>query len=114
MNVSRLLKVMMIMMLTILYDIDHLFGVPGCGHCVEAKPAFSKLATALKEEKSTVKAVAVEAADNPKVADFAGIQTLPTFKLFANGKLVADYDGGRTLEEMHQFCKSHAKVKDEL
>ncbi|XP_073954796.1 protein disulfide-isomerase A5 isoform X2 [Choristoneura fumiferana] len=87
-----------------------MFYAVWCGHCVEAKPAFSKLATALKDEKSPVKAVAVEAADNPKVADLAGIQTLPTFKLFANGKLVADYDGGRTMEEMHQFCKSHAKA----
>ncbi|XP_030031135.2 protein disulfide-isomerase A5 isoform X1 [Manduca sexta] len=91
-----------------------MFYASWCGHCVSAKPAFSKLATSLKSEKSPVKAIAVDAAENPKVADFAGIQTLPTFKLFAAGKHVADYEGDRSMEDMLNFCRSHAKVKDEL
>lgn len=91
-----------------------MFYASWCGHCISAKPAFSKLATALKEEKSPVKAIAVDAAENAKVADIAGIQTLPTFKIFKSGKLLADYDGDRSTEDMHTFCKSHLKVKDEL
>ncbi|XP_063394414.1 protein disulfide-isomerase A5 [Cydia fagiglandana] len=91
-----------------------MFHAIWCDHCVAAKPAFSKLATALKTENSPVTAVAVEADKNPKAVDLAGIQTLPTFKIFANGKLVADYEGDRSLEDMLKFCKSHTKVNDEL
>lgn len=61
-----------------------------------------------------VKVIAVDAAENPKVADLAGIETLPTFKIFASGKQLADYGGDRSTEDMISFCKSHAKVKDEL
>ncbi|CAH2209172.1 jg23515, partial [Pararge aegeria aegeria] len=86
----------------------------GCGHCSTVKPAYSRLATALKNENSPIKAIAVEAADNQKVADFAGVETLPTFKIYANGKLLATYEGDRSMEDMQSFCKSHLKVKDEL
>lgn len=61
-----------------------------------------------------MKAYAVDAAENPKVADLAGIQTLPTFKLYKGGQLVATYEGDRSAEDMQQFCDSHAKVKEEL
>ncbi|XP_059055223.1 protein disulfide-isomerase A5 [Achroia grisella] len=91
-----------------------MFYATWCGHCVTAKPAFSRLATALKTDKSPVKAVAVEAAENSKAADLAGIQTLPTFKMFAAGKHVADYDGDRSVEDMVNFCKQYEKMKDEL
>lgn len=78
------------------------------------KPAFSKICSTLKSDSSPVKAIAVDAAENPKVADLAGIQTLPTFKMFANGKILAEYAGDRSAEDMLTFCKSHAKVKVEL
>lgn len=99
-----------------IYSLKILFSIytTGCSHCIEAKPAFSRLATALKTENSAVKAIAVDAAENPKVADLAGIETLPTFKIFKAGKFVANYDGERTTENMHEFCNSHAKVKEEL
>ena len=61
-----------------------------------------------------MKAIAVEAAENAKVADFASIQTLPTFKIYSEGKQLADYNGDRSLEDMLSFCKSYAKVRDEL
>ncbi|XP_063837294.1 protein disulfide-isomerase A5 isoform X1 [Ostrinia nubilalis] len=91
-----------------------MFYASWCGHCVTAKPAFSRLATTFKNEKSPVKVIAVDASENPKVADLAGIETLPTFKIFADGKHVADYTGDRSTEDMIAFCKSHVKVKDEL
>lgn len=86
----------------------------GCGHCVAAKPMVSRLATTLKNENSLVKVIAVDAADNPKVADIAGIETLPTFKMYSAGKHLADYTGDRSLDDMIKFCKNYAQVKDEL
>ncbi|KAL0902335.1 hypothetical protein ABMA27_000231 [Loxostege sticticalis] len=91
-----------------------MFYASWCGHCVTAKPAFSRLATTVKNDNVPVKVIAVDAAENPKVADLAGIETLPTFKIFASGKQLADYGGDRSTEDMISFCKSHAKVKDEL
>lgn len=78
------------------------------------KPAYSRLATKLKGENSNIKIVAVEAGENSKVSDFAGIQTLPTFKIYKFGKFIADYEGDRSTEDMYKFCKSHSNVKDEL
>lgn len=78
------------------------------------KPAYSRLATKLKGENSNIKIVAVEAGENSKVSDFAGIQTLPTFKIYKFGKYLADYEGDRSTEDMYKFCKSHSNVKDEL
>ncbi|KAM3968446.1 protein disulfide-isomerase A5 [Aphomia sociella] len=91
-----------------------MFYATWCSHCITAKPAFSRLATTLKTENSPVKVIAVEAAENTKAADLAGIQTLPTFKIFAAGKIVAEYDGDRSMEDMLKFCKQYEKVKDEL
>ncbi|XP_013189435.2 protein disulfide-isomerase A5 [Amyelois transitella] len=91
-----------------------MFYATWCGHCVTAKPAFSKLASTLKTENAPVAAIAVEASENPKVADIAGVETLPTFKIFSKGKILADYTGDRSYEDMLTFCKQHAKVKDEL
>ncbi|XP_075990887.1 protein disulfide-isomerase A5 [Anticarsia gemmatalis] len=91
-----------------------MFYASWCGHCVTAKPAFSRLATTLKETNHGVQAIAIDAAENSKAADFAKIQTLPTFKIFANGAHLADYEGDRSMEDMLKFCQSHAKVKDEL
>ncbi|KAH9637335.1 hypothetical protein HF086_006979 [Spodoptera exigua] len=92
-----------------------MFYAPWCSHCTHAKPQVSLLAEKLHTENVNVKVYAVDASKNQKVADVAGIQTLPTFKLYTNGQLIADYDGGRTLDEMFEFCRSYAnKVKDEL
>ncbi|KAJ8737780.1 hypothetical protein PYW08_000375 [Mythimna loreyi] len=91
-----------------------MFYASWCGHCVEAKPEFSRTADRLVQKDSKVKLYAVDASENAKVADIAGIQTLPTFKLYVSGALVADYTGPRTADEMFEFCKSHDKVKDEL
>ncbi|XP_034839340.1 protein disulfide-isomerase A5 isoform X1 [Maniola hyperantus] len=91
-----------------------MFYATWCGHCSTVKPAYSRLATALKNKNSPIKVIAVEAADNPKVADFAGVQTLPTFKIYANGKHLADYEGDRSTDDMLNFCKTYFKVKDEL
>lgn len=88
------------------------FKTTGCGHCTQAKPAFSELAAALKN--SDINVYAVDAAENPKVADIAGIQSLPTYKIFANGKMLAEYTGDRSTADMLSFCKKYAKVKDEL
>lgn len=75
---------------------------------------FSRVATTLKEKNSPVQLVGVDAAENPKVADLAQIETLPTFKMFVGGKVVGVYDGDRSFDDLLKFCEGHSKVKDEL
>lgn len=74
------------------------------------------MATTLKTEKNyTARAIAVDAAENPKVADMASVELLPTFKIYAAGKQLALYEGDRSYDDMLAFCKQHEnKVKDEL
>lgn len=93
-----------------------IISIAVCGHCSTVKPAFSKLATTLKTEKNyTTRAIAIDAAENPKVADLASVELLPTFKIYAGGKQLALYEGDRSYDDMLAFCKSHEKkVKDEL
>ncbi|CAH0578023.1 unnamed protein product [Chrysodeixis includens] len=89
-----------------------MFFASWCGHCTQVKPAFSELAAALKG--GDINVYAVDAAENAKVADIAGIQSLPTFKIYANGKVLSEYTGDRSFQDMLNFCKKFAKVKDEL
>ncbi|XP_013179210.1 PREDICTED: protein disulfide-isomerase A5 isoform X1 [Papilio xuthus] len=91
-----------------------MFYATWCGHCSTVKPVYSRLATKMKSIGGPVLVAAVEASDNPKVADYAKIETLPTFKIYSNGNLLADYDGDRSAEDFERFCMSHAKRKDEL
>ncbi|XP_032527335.1 protein disulfide-isomerase A5 [Danaus plexippus] len=91
-----------------------MFYATWCGHCSTVKPAFSRLATSLKEGNGRAVAIAVDAAENPKVADLASIQTLPTFKIFKAGQYLATYEGDRSFEDMMNFVQSYIKMKDEL
>ncbi|XP_049886276.1 protein disulfide-isomerase A5 [Pectinophora gossypiella] len=90
-----------------------MFYASFCGHCTTVKPTFSRLATTMKEQK-IVQIIAIDAAENPKVADLAKIETLPTFKMYSSGKETALYEGDRSYDDMLNFCKTHQKVKDEL
>ncbi|CAK1554843.1 unnamed protein product [Leptosia nina] len=91
-----------------------MFHATWCSHCNEAKPSFSRLATQLKTENAPLKIVAIDVTNNPKVTDFAGIKTLPTFKMYANSAEVAAYEGDRSQDDMYKFCKKAIKVNDEL
>ncbi|XP_041987353.1 protein disulfide-isomerase A5 [Aricia agestis] len=90
-----------------------MFYATWCGHCAKVKPTFNDLATKLAGK--SVRALAVDASESEKIADRESIKGLPTFKMYASGKLLADYDGERTLEGMFTFCeKVHTQIKDEL
>ncbi|XP_038216409.1 protein disulfide-isomerase A5 [Zerene cesonia] len=91
-----------------------MFHAQWCGHCNEAKPAFSRLATQLKNENVSIKIVAIDVTDNLKATDFGQIKTLPTFKLYSEATLLAVYEGDRTLEDMHSFCRHSLQVNEEL
>lgn len=83
-----------------------MFYASWCGNCATIKPAFSKLATTLKSE-GIGKAIAIDAAINPRTADFAHVEIIPTFKLYKSGKEIAVYNGDRSFEDFLNFVKKN-------
>ncbi|GBP91772.1 Protein disulfide-isomerase A5 [Eumeta japonica] len=98
-------------------DLDNptfvMFYASWCDHCSKVKPALSQLAARIKSSGSLVRVVAIDIADNPKVADVADIQNLPTFKLYMSGRIVTDYKGDGSYGDMLNFIKKN-RLKDEL
>lgn len=78
------------------------------------KPDYIKAAEELKAEGFQGQLAMLDCTVNTQVAEEYKISGFPTIKLFINGKVVSEYDGKRTPEDIINFMKSRAKKKDEL
>jgi len=92
------------------------FYAPWCGHCMQLKPTYKKVAAAF-EGVATVTVAAMDATAHtpPDSFDVAGYPTL----IFVKGdaaKTQVPYDGGRDVGSMVEYIKNNAAtpVKDEL
>jgi len=81
------------------------FYAPWCGHCKALKPEYAKAATALKDYSSDVILAKLDATEEKEVAGKHEIQGYPTLKWFIDGKVVSDYSGGRTADDMVRWIK---------
>jgi protein disulfide-isomerase-like protein len=92
------------------------FYAPWCGHCMQLKPTYKKLAAAFEGvDTVTIAAMDATAHDPPASYDVAGYPTI----FFVKGdaaKTPVSYDGGRDLGSMVEYIKANAatKIKDEL
>lgn len=90
------------------------FYAPWCGHCMQLKPTYKKLAAAF-DGVDSVKIAAMDATahDPPKEFD---VQGYPTIYFKAHGKAPVNYDGARDLDSMVEYVKANAAIpiKDEL
>ena len=75
------------------------FYAPWCGHCKKLAPVYSEVATALKEQGSTLRVAKVDATENSKAAGEFGVRGYPTLFFFLNGEKI-DYTGQRNKEGM--------------
>lgn len=73
-----------------------------------------KAAEELKAEGFQGQMAMLDCTVNPQIAEEYRISGFPTLKLFKNGKVVSEYDGKRTPEDLINFMKSKAKKRDEL
>ena len=60
-------------------------GTPWCAPCKAMDPIVDKVAAKLKDKAHFAK---VDAMENPEIASEYKIQSVPTFLIFKNGKLV--------------------------
>lgn len=91
-----------------------MFYAPWCGHCKAMKPAYAEAATLLKKEGITGVLAAVDATGDRELATLYEVKGFPTLKYFQKGQMIAEYDRGRTVEELVSFMKSPPKLKEEL
>lgn len=78
------------------------------------KPDYVKAAEELKAEGFQGQMAMLDCTVNPQVAEEYKISGFPTIKLFIGGKVVSEYEGKRTPEDIINFMKSRGKKKDEL
>jgi len=78
------------------------FYAPWCGHCKQLEPEWEKAATELKGISHLAK---IDADSNRASGEKYGVQGFPTIKLFRNGAVQKDYDGGRKADQIVAWMK---------
>ena len=93
------------------------FFAPWCGHCKRLAPTWEELAQKFKNTENVKigKVDCTEGSDkNRELCDGNGVTGFPTLNLYKDGKLVEEYKGKRTLEDLEAFVQKHLSSKDEL
>ncbi|CAL1297757.1 unnamed protein product [Larinioides sclopetarius] len=83
------------------------------GHCRALRPVFAEAAAKLKEQNVNAFLAAVDGTVETSLQAEYSISAYPTVHYFKNGKLVHEYAGPRTVDEIVQFMKKQV-VKEEL
>lgn len=87
------------------------FFAPWCGHCKRLAPTWDDLA----RKFATQAKVKIAKVDCTAYEDLCQeVQGYPTLVLFKNGKRVAEFNGARDLEALHEFVEVHQGHHDEL
>ena len=81
---------------------------------MEMKPHYQRIATDLKAEGFDLQLAMIDCDLNGETAHDYGVSVFPTFKLFINGKYVADYEGENNKDAMKKFVLAARNRKQEL
>jgi protein disulfide isomerase len=81
------------------------FYAPWCGHCKKLAPEWEKAATELKGKALLAKMDATVEKSVPSKYDIKGY---PTIKVFRDGKISGDYDGGRSAPDIVRWVKANS------
>eukprot|EP00186_Timspurckia_oligopyrenoides_P002828 CAMPEP_0182443714 /NCGR_PEP_ID=MMETSP1172-20130603/2370_1 /TAXON_ID=708627 /ORGANISM="Timspurckia oligopyrenoides, Strain CCMP3278" /LENGTH=498 /DNA_ID=CAMNT_0024639071 /DNA_START=108 /DNA_END=1604 /DNA_ORIENTATION=+ len=78
------------------------FFAPWCGHCKAMKEDYEKAAAQLK---GTAVLADLDATTEEAIAKANNIQGFPTLRVYANGKYLKDYQGGRDEKSIVEYMK---------
>jgi thioredoxin 1 len=81
------------------------FWAPWCGPCKMIAPILDQLD---QESAGAVTIAKLNVDDNPAVSSQYGVMSIPTLKLFKDGKEVETIVGLQPLENLRQLIKKHA------
>eukprot|EP01117_Protostelium_nocturnum_P002078 TRINITY_DN1271_c0_g1_i1.p1 TRINITY_DN1271_c0_g1~~TRINITY_DN1271_c0_g1_i1.p1 ORF type:complete len:418 (+),score=186.13 TRINITY_DN1271_c0_g1_i1:325-1578(+) len=79
------------------------FYAPWCGHCKRLAPILDETAKKLQQEKIPVKLGKVDCTTEGSLC--SDVQGYPTIKFFREGRMVREYEGGRTKDAILSYCK---------
>ena len=88
-----------------------LYRMNGCGHCELFLPTWKKIATALNS-KNSVFAMDIEYSDMKSLPKkFQDVMGFPTVRIIDDSKVVSEYNGPRTKEDVLMFVESYVNSK---
>jgi len=83
------------------------FWAPWCGPCKMIAPILEELSAKVGDSLTVAK---VNVDDNPEKAGEYGVMSIPTLKVFKDGKDIGTYIGLRPLEELEAIVHQHLKT----
>lgn len=85
-----------------------LYHASWCGHCTQFKPTWEVIKTSLSKDKGIVMADVLY--DNMKnlPSTLQDVMGFPTIRILKHGKVVSEYNGQRTSEDIISYAKIHA------
>jgi thioredoxin 1 len=76
-----------------------------CGPCMVMKPTFEKVAQELINENSDVKLYTLNVDDNREIAVEYGVRSVPTIKIFNQGKVIDTKVGVQSETQLKSMVK---------
>ena len=92
------------------HDVSHgkrviLFHWKDCGHCKKMMPEWQRFVK-LNANNKKVKIETVEKDDAPELIQKYNVQGFPTIIAINDGKLVKEFNGERTVDDLQRFANS--------
>ncbi|KAH0566889.1 thioredoxin domain-containing protein 5 homolog [Cotesia glomerata] len=91
------------------------FFAPWCGHCKRLAPTWEDLGKKFIDNPNVhIVKVDCTLSTNKQLCDDQEVDGFPTLLLYKNGQKIDEYNGSRTLDDLHDFVVERLQSHDEL